>query len=44
MLAKELNPTHASQTLDLLAIGTIADMMPLMDANRSFAKFGLKVV
>lgn len=32
----------ASSTLDLCAIGTISDQMPLVFANRSFAKYGIE--
>lgn len=31
-------------TLDLAALGTIADMVPLTNANRSIAKYGLEAV
>lgn len=44
-LTRELghNPTHYYRAfLDLAALGTIADVMPLIDENRIIAKFGLE--
>lgn len=43
-LARELNRQKASELLDLCAIGTIADQMVLLGANRSFASHGLKAL
>jgi single-stranded-DNA-specific exonuclease len=43
-LAKELNQQKASELLDLCAIGTIADQMILLEANRSFAHHGLRAL
>lgn len=45
-LAKTLKSTHhanliSTSSLDLLAVGTIADMMPMIGVNRSIAKYGL---
>lgn len=44
MLARELNPEKAATMLDLCAVATIADQVPLMGPNRSFAKFGLEAL
>lgn len=51
ILAKEISKSFSSnklvknlpkQSLDLAAIGTISDMVPLIEANRSIVKFGLQ--
>ncbi len=33
-----------TEVLDLVAIGTIGDIMPLLDENRTLVKFGMKIV
>jgi single-stranded-DNA-specific exonuclease len=38
---KTLKGFKASNSLELAAIGTITDMMPVLDVNRSLIKFGL---
>jgi single-stranded-DNA-specific exonuclease len=41
MLAKALSREQAVNTLELVTIGTVADMLPLTGANRSIVKAGL---
>ncbi|MBU2051969.1 MAG: single-stranded-DNA-specific exonuclease RecJ [Candidatus Beckwithbacteria bacterium] len=42
--SRELNRQAALKSLDLAAIGTIADMVPLLSANRSLVKYGLEAL
>jgi single-stranded-DNA-specific exonuclease len=44
MLIRELDPKFANNLIDLVAISTIADQMPLLKANRSFTKHGLELL
>jgi len=44
MLARELSQDFVDSLLDLTAIATISDLVPLISANRSFAKYGLEKI
>lgn len=44
MLVKAIDPEIAETSLDLVTIGTVADMMPLSGPNRSIVKAGLKAL
>jgi len=44
LLSNSLDPVFSASTLDLVSIGTIADMMPLTGINRSFALHGLSAL
>jgi len=39
-----LNLNHLYWDLDLVALGTVADIVPLIDENRVFVHFGLKIL
>jgi len=41
---KRLNDVYLNRYLDLVALGTIADQAPLVDENRTLARFGLRVL
>jgi single-stranded-DNA-specific exonuclease len=41
-VAKELSIESAALTLELAAIGTVTDLLPLTDVNRAIVKHGLK--
>lgn len=43
-LADAIDPDHADKRLDLAVLGTFADQVPLLGANRSFAFHGLEAL
>lgn len=43
-LAKEISLKAARDTLDLVSIGTVADMLPLIGPNRAIVKAGLQAL
>jgi len=43
-LTKKISPKIKPPSLDLVTIGTVTDMVPLVGPNRSIVKFGLKAV
>ncbi len=43
-LMRELAPDYALSLIDLVAVATITDMMPLTQANRSFVKYGFRAL
>ena len=40
----DLPKSVLTEVLDLVAIGTVGDIMPLVDENRTMVKFGLKII
>jgi single-stranded-DNA-specific exonuclease len=44
MLAREIDSEFVKSTLDLCGIATIADQVPLLQANRSFAYWGIEAL
>lgn len=40
----ELPKSVLNEVLDLVAIGTVGDIMPLIDENRTIVKFGLRMI